>query len=72
MGHCCVWGWKVSWNNTKNRNRKFNVKPLGITGPKLKQWDAIDYDYVYKTNIQPKLTDIDANGKKTHSCFWVY
>ena len=30
------------------------------------------YDHAYKTNIQPKLTDIDANGKKTHSRFWVY
>ena len=74
LGHCCVWGWKVSSNDTKSG--KFNVrcleKPLCITGPQLKERDAIDYDYAYKTNIQPKLADIDANGKKTRSWFWVY
>ena len=43
-----------------------------FAGPQLKEWDAIDYDHAYKTNIQPKHTDIDANGKKTHSWFWVY
>ena len=47
-------------------------KPLGITGPQLKEGDAIDYDYGYKTNIQPERTDIDANEKKTCSWFWVY
>ena len=47
-------------------------KPLGITGPQLKEGDAIDYDYAYKTNIQPERTDIDVNEKKTCSWFWVY
>ena len=52
-------------------NGKFNArcleKALGITGPQLQERDTIDYDYAYKTNIQPKLSDIDANGKKTGS-----
>ena len=57
-------------------NGKFNArcleKALGITGPQLQERDTIDYDYAYKTNIQPKLSDIDANGKKTGSWFLVY
>ena len=58
---------------TIQKNEKFNVrcleKPLDITGPQLKERDATDYDYAYKTNIQPKLTYIDTNGKKTRSWF---
>ena len=70
-----IWSWK-GCAIQKIENGKFNLgcleKPLGITGPQLKEGDAIDYDYAYKTNIQPELTDIDANEKKTCSWFWVY
>lgn len=47
-------------------------KPFGINVPQTFENDGVYYDEVYKTDVNPRQTQIDEDGKKTRKWFWVY
>ena len=49
-------------------------KPFGIHQPQLleREEDSFYFSQVYRSDITPELTQIDANGKKGCKWFWYY
>ena len=49
-------------------------KPLSLNDPQdlQREEDAVYFDCVFKTNIKPVLTRVDANGKKGRKWYWKY
>ena len=78
VGSSQIWWWKILRNSSKEGEWPLQCalfgKAIGYQYSTVKERNELSFFYknVYRTDINPRLTKIDENGKSIRQWLWTY